>query len=72
MSPDIFGYDDSSQNIESFSWCIGSQSYLDLSQFEDYEILFASKYDTYCVKYFCGGHIDCLICEHYKNAKNKY
>lgn len=62
-------YDEDSENVESFSWCVGAQREFDLSQFAEDEILFTEEFDTYCVKHFCGRHTDCISCKHFKNAK---
>lgn len=61
-------YDYNSQNYESFSWCVGAQEFLDLSQFDqDNEVVYTEEFDTYCIIYFCGKHIDCLGCKKLKD-----
>lgn len=65
-------YDWDSGNTESFSYCPGFGGFLDLSQFDEHEEVVRSEaYDTYCVKYFCGNKKECLICEVFKNGKEK-
>lgn len=66
------GYDETSPHIESFCWCVGAGSYIDLSQFTDDEILYSEEFDTYCVKYFCGKDIDCLVCTQFKKLCPSY
>lgn len=64
-------YDEHSLNQESFSFCIGYNDHIDLSQFNDEEVIFSEEFDTYCLVYYCGHSADCLNCSKLnKNAKN--
>lgn len=57
------------ENSESLSYCPGAQDMIDLSKFEEDEQLYSAEYNTYCVIYFCGKHLDCEICRQLKNKK---